>query len=112
MNIIKHSAGTNKKNERFIEALEKHLAIIKFDRNGQVSYVNRHFAQSRGYQPAQMIGMHHREFCFAEFSESPAYKDFFKGKAFKIKLKEKMLPAESSNLKRRICQFLMSKLKK
>ncbi|ANF96117.1 methyl-accepting chemotaxis protein [Paenibacillus bovis] len=74
-----------------VKSLEKNLAIIRFDRNRQVAYVNPIFAGAMGYTPAAMLGMSHKSFCFPEFVNSPEYemmwKSLFSGKSFQDKIK-------------------------
>ncbi|WP_235946244.1 PAS domain S-box protein [Saccharibacillus alkalitolerans] len=65
-------------NDLLVMALEQNLAIIRFDLNRRVVYVNRSFAGAMGYTEQQMIGMQHRQFCFPEFANSPAYDKFWR----------------------------------
>jgi len=78
-------------NELVVKSLEKNLAIIRFDTNRQVAYVNNIFASTMGYTPAAMLGMSHKQFCFPEFVNSPEYelmwKNLFSGKSFQDKIK-------------------------
>ncbi|WP_046225476.1 methyl-accepting chemotaxis protein [Paenibacillus dauci] len=77
--------------ELVVKSLEKNLAIIRFDMNRQVAYVNNIFASTMGYTPAAMLGMSHKQFCFPEFVNSPEYelmwKNLFSGKSFQDKIK-------------------------
>ena len=76
-----------------VEALEKNLAIIRFDMNRKVAYVNQNFASELKYTVGEIMGKHHREFCFPSFANSPAYeklwKDLFAGKSFFDKVERK-----------------------
>ncbi|MFD1884454.1 methyl-accepting chemotaxis protein [Paenibacillus wenxiniae] len=63
--------------ELVVRALQENLAIIRFDTEHRVAYVNDIFARVIGYSPGEMVGMHHRDLCFPEFSNSPEYKDFW-----------------------------------
>lgn len=82
-----------------VEALEKNLAIIRFDMNRRVAYVNENFAKELNYTVSEVIGMHHREFCLTNFVDSPAYekfwKDLFAGKSFFDKVERKDKHANS-----------------
>ncbi|RIW37331.1 PAS domain S-box protein [Bacillus salacetis] len=60
-----------------VNAIEKHLAIIRFDVNRRVAYVNELFASSMGYHSRDMQGMHHKKFCFPSFANSPEYEAFW-----------------------------------
>ncbi|MCM3782508.1 methyl-accepting chemotaxis protein [Neobacillus mesonae] len=61
----------------FLKAFEGNLAIIGFDLDRRVTYVNDLFAQTMGYNKEQMLGMHHKEFCFASFTSSSDYEKFW-----------------------------------
>ena len=84
--------------ELIIQALESNLAIIQFDMQRRVSYVNPLFAQTVGYRPEEMKGMHHKELCFDSFSKTKAYDDFwsdlYSGKSFQDKIDRKAKSGE------------------
>ena len=84
--------------ELIIQALESNLAIIQFDMHRRVSYVNPLFAQTVGYRPEEMKGMHHKELCFDSFSKSKAYDEFwndlYSGKSFQDKIDRKAKSGE------------------
>ncbi|MFC3748879.1 PAS domain-containing methyl-accepting chemotaxis protein [Paenibacillus sp. GCM10012306] len=65
------------KDTNVIKALELNLAMIRFDLQRRVTYVNEIFAKTMGYTPEEMQGMLHRELCFPEFTESLAYEQFW-----------------------------------
>ncbi|OKP89982.1 chemotaxis protein [Paenibacillus helianthi] len=73
-----------------IRALEKNLALIRFNLERKVAYVNEVFANSMKYRSQDMYGMQHREFCFPEFVNSPDYEmfwqDLLSGKSFQDKI--------------------------
>ena len=76
-----------------VSALEKNLAIIRFDLDRRVAYVNDNFANELGYTKEQMMGMNHREFCFPKYVTSAEYeklwKELFSGKTCHIKVERK-----------------------
>lgn len=76
-----------------VTALEENLAIIRFDIDKRVAYVNQNFASAVGYRPEEMIGMRHETLCFPEFVSSPAYgtmwRDLEKGLASSGKIQRK-----------------------
>lgn len=76
-----------------IKAMETSLAMIRFDLDRRVTYVNEVFAQTMGYTVAEMYGMHHQQFCFNEFVNSPEYEAFwssiFNGASFQDKIERK-----------------------
>lgn len=73
--------------------MEKSLAIIRFDMERRVTYVNEVFAQTMGYTVGEMYGMQHEQFCFDEFVKSPDYNAFwssiFNGTSFQDKVERK-----------------------
>ncbi|WP_117149394.1 methyl-accepting chemotaxis protein [Paraliobacillus zengyii] len=73
-----------------VKSLENNLAIIRFDIDRRVAYVNEIFAKTMGYTKNEMINMHHRELCFPEFANSNDYQkfwsDFFSGKSYQDKI--------------------------
>lgn len=76
-----------------IKAMEKSLAMIRFDLDRRVTYVNEVFAQTMGYTVAEMYGMQHQQFCFNEFVNSPEYEAFWNsmlnGTSFQDKIERK-----------------------
>ncbi|WP_339237941.1 PAS domain-containing methyl-accepting chemotaxis protein [Paenibacillus sp. FSL R5-0517] len=76
-----------------IKAMEKSLAIIRFDLDRRVTYVNEVFAQTMGYTVDEMYGMKHEHFCFGELAKSLEYEAFWKsiysGVSFQDKVKRK-----------------------
>ena len=72
------------------KTIKESLAVIRFDLNRRVEYVNHHFANTMGYTPEQMMGMYHKELCFPSFANSRAYETFWKsllsGKTFHDKI--------------------------
>ncbi|MRN55745.1 methyl-accepting chemotaxis protein [Paenibacillus monticola] len=73
-----------------IKSIEQNLAIIRFGLDRRVTYVNDIFARSMGYIKENMFGMHHKELCFPQFANSPAYEEFWQdllsGKSFQDKI--------------------------
>lgn len=61
-----------------VEALEKNLAIIRFDLDRRVAYVNENFAKEIGYSVSELMGKQHKELCFPSFAKSPEYEKFWK----------------------------------
>ncbi|WP_040287346.1 methyl-accepting chemotaxis protein [Sporosarcina koreensis] len=79
--------------ELVVNALEGNLAIIRFDTDRRVAYVNEKFASAVGYRPEEMIGMHHQRICFPEYAASAAYEELWrnlmKGSASSGKIRRK-----------------------
>ncbi|WP_249861911.1 methyl-accepting chemotaxis protein [Paenibacillus konkukensis] len=56
-----------------LAALERSLAMIEFDRHGNVLWANESFARTMGYCAEELPGAHHRQFCTKSFANSPEY---------------------------------------
>ena len=64
----------NKKNDALFSALDKSQAIIEFDPEGTILTANSNFLNTLGYRENQVVGKHHRMFCFEEFySNNPHF---------------------------------------
>ncbi|WP_236570604.1 methyl-accepting chemotaxis protein [Paenibacillus sp. An7] len=76
-----------------ITAMEKNLAIIRFDLERRVTYVNEGFARSMGYTIEEMYGMLHKDLCFSDFVTSPEYEQFWSnilsGESYQDKIERK-----------------------
>ncbi|WP_322903179.1 methyl-accepting chemotaxis protein [Paenibacillus sp. SGZ-1009] len=76
-----------------MKALNQNLAIIRFNHNREVAYVNENFAQAMGYRTDEMIGLNHKQFCFPEFTQTPEYETMWKGlltgRSYQDKIKRK-----------------------
>jgi PAS domain S-box-containing protein len=88
--ILKEKDQQSVSDDLVVKAIEKHLAIIRFDVNRRVAYVNDLFANSMGYTVDEMQGMHHKKFCFPSFANSREYDEFwnrlFAGKSYQGKI--------------------------
>ena len=73
-----------------LSALETNLAMIEFNIDRKVIWVNDHFAKAMGYSANEMINIHHREFCTAELRSSKEYEELWanleKGNKFQEKI--------------------------
>lgn len=71
-------------------ALEQSLAMICFNSEGEVIWVNEKFAATMEYQTNQMVGLKHRQLCKPEFVNSTDYELFWdhlrEGKIFQKKI--------------------------
>ncbi|GGG68923.1 methyl-accepting chemotaxis protein [Paenibacillus radicis (ex Gao et al. 2016)] len=80
-------------NEFVLRAMEKNVALIRFDLQRRVTYVNDMFASTMGYTAEEMYGMLHQQFCFPEFVNSPDYEQFWQsileGRSFQDKIERK-----------------------
>ncbi|MGE6492190.1 methyl-accepting chemotaxis protein [Exiguobacterium sp. NPDC077395] len=73
-----HSSTTHVTDTHVIRAIENNLAIIRFNEDRRVAYVNEIFARTMGYEVTQLIGRHHRDLCLPEFANSPQYDLFWR----------------------------------
>ena len=83
-------AGQSLDSSLLIASLAKSMAMIQFDTDATVVWVNGKFANALGYEPADLIGRQHRMFCSEEFTRSSAYGEFWdrlrQGHAFSDKI--------------------------
>ena len=75
---MKYSQTEEVNDMTVVEALEKNLAIIRFDLDRRVAYVNENFAKEIGYSVSELMGKQHKELCFPAFTKSPEYEKFWK----------------------------------
>jgi len=82
-----------------VEALENNLAIIRFDLDRRVAYVNENFAKEVGYSVSELMGKQHKELCFPTFAKTPEYEKFWRdlisGKTFHDKVERKSKQGKS-----------------
>ena len=76
--------------EAILSALELNLAMILFDLNKKVTWVNEHFANVLGYTVSEMMGMSHRQFCTISFQNSIEYEQLWTNLKQGIKFQEKI----------------------
>ncbi|QMV16511.1 methyl-accepting chemotaxis protein [Vibrio spartinae] len=57
----------NQSRESILDALNRSLAIIEFEPDGQIISANKNFMQTMGYSQEQLKGKHHRIFCDEAF---------------------------------------------
>ncbi|OAB47314.1 methyl-accepting chemotaxis protein [Paenibacillus antarcticus] len=73
-----------------LAAMEQSLAMIEFDTEGKVLWVNANFARAMDYEASKMVGMMHKQFCTQEFVNSSEYvtlwKDLKSGRPFQEKI--------------------------
>lgn len=73
-----------------LSAIEQNLAIIAFDIDGTVIWANDHFAKAMEYEKSEMLGLKHKQFCAAEYVNSPDYiklwEDLRNGRPFQEKI--------------------------
>lgn len=60
-----------------LSAMESNLAMIEFNLNGEVIWVNQHFAQTLGFQVNEMKHMMHKQLCTEQFRNSTTYSELW-----------------------------------
>ncbi|MFC4409059.1 methyl-accepting chemotaxis protein [Chungangia koreensis] len=71
-------------------AVERNLALIEFNLNRKVIWVNENFSKTLGYEAHEMIGMDHQQFCTTEYRQSQGYINLWKNLRAGIKYQEKI----------------------
>ncbi|MFJ5769853.1 methyl-accepting chemotaxis protein [Psychrobacillus sp. NPDC093180] len=73
-----------------LAALESHLAMIEFNLNREVIWVNENFAKAMGYTVKELKNFQHKQFCTTEFRNSRQYNELWnnleKGNKFQEKI--------------------------
>lgn len=86
-----HSVEAQVTDDLVVQAIERNIAIIRFDMDRRVAYVNELFAQTLGYTVQEMLGKHHKEFCLPDFVKSMEYDNFWRnltaGNSYQDKIK-------------------------
>ncbi|CQR48419.1 Biofilm dispersion protein BdlA [Paraliobacillus sp. PM-2] len=91
--MLTDTAINNRMDELVIQTMNKNIAIIRFDLDRRIAYVNPIFAETMGYTVNEMIGMGHQSLCFPSFANSNDYHIFwenlFSGNSFQDKIERK-----------------------
>ncbi|MBC3208576.1 PAS domain S-box protein [Pseudomonas sp. SWRI111] len=61
-----------------LQAIDRAMAVIEFDLDGNILTANQNFLTRMGYTQAELRGQHHRLFCPAAMVNSSAYQDFWR----------------------------------
>ncbi|MGF0240584.1 methyl-accepting chemotaxis protein [Rhodococcus sp. IEGM1300] len=56
-----------------LEAIDRSMAVVEFDLNGNVLRANQNFLKTLGFTVEQVLGKPHRQFCTPEFARSSQY---------------------------------------
>lgn len=59
-------------------AMEQSLAMITFDTEGNILWVNNNFSKVIGYEIGELTNMHHKQLCLPVFSHSQEYIAFWR----------------------------------
>lgn len=85
--IVNFNTNTQK---AILSALESNLAMIEFNLNKEVIWVNENFARTLGYTVSEMKNMSHRQLCTKEYVNSKEYAKLWEGLFKGVKTQEKM----------------------
>lgn len=89
--IANFNRSTQVLNQKAIlSALESNLAMIEFNLNKEVIWVNDNFAQTLGYTVNEMKNMSHRQFCTEEYTNSKGYIELWENLSKVVKFQEKI----------------------
>ena len=73
LKVLKSSRGQ----DAVLAALDRSLAIIEFDRDGNILRANGNFCAAMGYAESEIRGRHHSMFVAPEYAGSSDYADFW-----------------------------------
>nr|WP_010197587.1 MULTISPECIES: methyl-accepting chemotaxis protein [Bacillaceae] len=73
-----------------LSALERNLAMIEFNLNKEVIWVNDNFAKAMGYSTYEMKNMSHKQFCTTEYKNSREYEELWANLSKGVKFQEKI----------------------
>ncbi len=65
--------------EAVLNAINQSQSLVEFDLDGNVLHANDNFLRTMGYSLEELKGMHHRQFCSAEFAASEEYRALWAG---------------------------------
>jgi methyl-accepting chemotaxis protein len=60
-----------------LEAIDRTLAVVEFDLQGNVLAVNANFERAMGYSSEEVVGEHHRKFVDPDYAKSQEYQRFW-----------------------------------
>lgn len=76
--LFMYSVDAQVTDDLVVQAIERNIAIIRFDMDRRVAYVNELFAQTLGYTVKEMLGKNHKDFCLPDFVNSMEYDKFWR----------------------------------
>ena len=74
---ISSSVDNEQQHKSFMNAINRSMAVIEFNLQGEVERANDNFLKALGYQTREIQGRHHRLFCQPEYADSPEYSQFW-----------------------------------
>lgn len=73
-----------------LSALELNLAMIEFNLEGEIIWVNKNFSSTLGYEVNEMKNMRHKQLCTEKFKNSKEYEVLWDNLRKGIKFQQKM----------------------
>lgn len=73
LTLLKSSRGQ----DAILNALDRSLAVIEFDRDGNILRANANFCSAMGYAESELRGRHHSMFVAPDYAKSGDYADFW-----------------------------------
>ncbi|MCM2364468.1 PAS domain-containing methyl-accepting chemotaxis protein [Pseudomonas sp. SR18] len=74
INTLQHTVAHQ---ASMLDAIERSMAVIEFDPQGNVLRANDNFLKSMGYRAEQVMGQPHRMFCTPAFARSAEYQQLW-----------------------------------
>ncbi|MGI9508673.1 MAG: methyl-accepting chemotaxis protein [Geminicoccaceae bacterium] len=74
----KHGLEQNANAQGKLQAIDRALAVIEFDLDGNVQSANENFLSVMGYRLEEIVGQHHRLFVDPTEASSPSYANFWR----------------------------------
>lgn len=88
---IKLATMQSHEQAHLLTAMENSLAMIQFQPEGTITWINSIFSKTIGYTPEELINNHHEQLCQKEFTLSDSYEEFWtrlrSGERFQDKIK-------------------------
>ena len=76
-NDISERVIAAQKNQAFMDAIDRSMAIIQFKPDGTITAANSNFLHTMDYELAQLLGQNHRQLCPSDLVHSEAYQRFW-----------------------------------
>ena len=74
INTLQHTVAHQ---ASMLDAIERSMAVIEFDPQGNVLRANDNFLKATGYRAEQVVGQSHRMFCTPAFARSAEYQQLW-----------------------------------
>ncbi|MBV0932360.1 methyl-accepting chemotaxis protein [Marinobacterium weihaiense] len=71
------AVAREQEHKSFLDAINRSMAVIEFNLNGEVVRASENFEATMNYQERELKGRHHRMFCPQPYADSAAYEQFW-----------------------------------